>query len=189
MKPNYKGPGVGIWALALAFEFAVGALMIFLGSDSVPEITDNMNGFDASITDAIAQGGAANAVYIMGWLHLLLAAACSVFVTLGLFVCGIFMCPLCIFGWIQTFYCAVCTLVTGIYLRKYLDKLPLSADTIIDLPSDSNDVFVAQTGDVFFAQLNSGGLLAASVLSFVAGVLLARASRVSSGESVPGTSM
>lgn len=180
-RPNYKGPAVGIWALALALEFAVGALMIFMGTHYTTDATDGFPNlhFDKNISQAISDGNAWRVVNVFGWLHLIAAAICGAFVTLGLFVCGIFLCPLCIFGWIQTLYCVISTMVTAAYLRGYLDTLP----------SSTNEESAFKTGDIFFAQLNSGGLLAATVLSFTACVVLSRASRVSSGESVPGASL
>ncbi|KAL8451898.1 hypothetical protein Emag_002587 [Eimeria magna] len=182
LRPNYKGPGVGIWALALALEFAVAALMIFMGSQFETDAEEEGLGgikFDFDVSRLLADGNAWRVVNILGWLHLLIAAACGIFAVLGLFVCGIFLCPLCILGWVQTLYCVVSTVTTAAYLRGYLDLLPSS--------SSSSSLF--KTGDLFFAQMNSGGLLAASVLSFSAAVVMSRANRVSSGESVPGTFM
>ncbi|KAL8443480.1 hypothetical protein Emed_006835 [Eimeria media] len=181
-RPNYKGPGVGIWALALALEFSVAALMIFMGAQFETDTEQERLGglhFDLDISRLLADGNAWRVVNILGWLHLLMAAACGIFAVLGLFVCGIFLCPLCILGWVQALYCVVSTVTTAAYLRGYLDLLPSS--------NSSSSVF--KTGDLFFAQMNSGGLLAASVLSFSSAVVMARANRVSSGESVPGTFM
>ncbi|KAL8269201.1 hypothetical protein Esti_006872 [Eimeria stiedai] len=178
-RPNYKGPAVGIWALALALEFAVGALMIFMGAKFGTDADESGLNFDADFSRLVADGNAWRVVNVLGWLHLLVAAACGVFAVLGLFVCGIFLCPLCILGWVQTLYCVVSTVTTAVYLRGYLNWLPSY--------SSSNSLFKA--GDLFFAQMNSGGLLAASVLSFAAAVVMSRANRVGSAESVPGSFM
>ncbi|CDJ38040.1 hypothetical protein, conserved [Eimeria tenella] len=179
-RPNYKGPGVGIWALALSLEFALGVLMVFLGSDAAPDPVSSLENMDQSLKDLLVNGSAAKAVTIIGWFHLVLAAACGVFVTLGLFVCGIFLCPLCILGWVQTAFCVISTFVTAAYLRKYLDVA--AAAVTGEAPEEIS-------ADVFFAQLNSPSLLLASVLSFVCSVVLSRAAKVSSGESVPGAAL
>lgn len=179
--PNYKGPAVGIWALVLALQFAVGTLMIFMGSRSISDVTSAIEDlrYNQEISQAILDGNAWSVVNALGWLHLVISVVCGAFVILGMFVCSIFLCPLCILGWVQCLYCMISTFTTGTYLRGYLDTLPASSDT----------VWNSSTGNVFFAQLNSGGLLAASVLSFTASIIFSRASRVSSGESVPGASL
>ncbi|KAL8436589.1 hypothetical protein Efla_007054 [Eimeria flavescens] len=181
-RANYKGPGVGIWALALALEFAVGTLMIFMGANFNPEAPEGPFGlkeFNEDITKMLTDGNAWTVVNALGWLHLLIAAVCGVFAVLGLFVCGIFLCPLCILGWIQTLFCVASTLATAIFLRGYLNEFS----------DDSGGHSIVKSGDIFFARMHSGALLAASVLSFVSAVLMSRAQRVSSGESVPGTFM
>lgn len=172
-RPNYKGPGVGIWALALAVEFAAGALMVFLGTNSVADAMDMS--FDNNITDIINDGNAWKVVNVFGWLHLVIAATCGVFAVLGLFVCGVFSCPLCILGWVQTTFCVASTITTAVYLRGYLNTLPSQSGS----PSFS-------TGDIFFAQLNSGGLLAASVLSFCSAIAMSRAVQLNNADSIPG---
>lgn len=178
-RPNYKGPGVGTWALGIALQFAVGVLMIFIGTQSTTDVAHGLTNlpFDQSISKVLSDGNAWRVVNVLGWLHLVFAAACCALVTLGLFVCGIFLCPLCILGWFQTTFCVASTITTAVYLRKYLDTISSPQSSFIE------------AGDIFFAQLNRGGLLAASVLSFAASVVLSRASRVSSGESIPGTFM
>lgn len=183
VRPNYKGPGVGAWCLGLSLQFAVGALMIFLGVrshlDLLSDPTSGIN-FDQSVTNLLNDCSASKVVNIFGWFHLIIAAAIGVVVTLGLFVCSIFMLPLCIVGWIQTAYCVISAIVTSVFLRKYLDNLSATAT-----PEEA----LMHSGDLLFIQMNYGGLLTATLLAFAAAIVLGRASRVSSGESVPGTFM
>ncbi|XP_026192876.1 uncharacterized protein LOC113147228 [Cyclospora cayetanensis] len=175
VRPNYKGPGVGIWALALGLQFAVGALMIFLGAQSTD--VSGLQNIDLTQSSLYEDGNASKVVNVLGWLHLLFAVVCGAFVVLGLFVCGIFLCPLCVLGWIQSLFCLISTCTTAAYLRGYLDKMK----------DPSNDSSVFKTGDLLFASQNCGGLLLACVLAFAACVLLSRATKVSSGESVTGS--
>lgn len=184
MKPNYQGPAVGIWSLALALQFAAGVIMIYTGADDgLANPIDAFKDITSSlpISDGQLETNGWKAVYVMGWLHLLIAAVSTVLAFLSMFVCGVLGCPLCIVGYIQSVFCIGCAVTCAVFVRAKLDNISIPGRE----PKTDSGFF--DDGDIFFGTINTEALLIGAVLSFCACITFPRAQNVSSGDSVPGT--